>query len=84
MKINMIDNVPRVMEKLFVIKVINTSEAELRKWYRTRGGELFVVRRSTDVVGYSTVGHIDDECSIGFIEEYFCKVLTEFECEDDY
>lgn len=72
------------MEKLFVIKVVNTSQAELRKWYRTKGGELYIVRIDTARNGYKTVGHIDDECSIGHIEPYFCEVLTSFECEDTY
>lgn len=72
------------MEKLFVIKVVNTSQAELRKWYRKKGGELYIVRVNAEKNVYTTVGYIDDECSIGHIEPYFCKVLTSFECEDDY
>lgn len=72
------------MEKLFVIKVVNTSQAELRKWYRKKGGELYIVRLNADGNGYTTVGYIDDDCSIGNIEPNFCKVLTSFETEDDY
>jgi hypothetical protein len=71
------------METLFVIKVINTSQAELRKWYRKKGGELYIVRRDIELDGFKTVGYIDDEGSLGYIAEYFCEIIAEFEYEDD-
>lgn len=70
------------MEKLFVIKVVNTSQAELRKWYRKKGGELYICRLNNQRNGYTTVSHVDDECSIGHIEPYFCEVLTSFEHDE--
>ena len=72
------------MEKFFVIKVINTSKAELKKWYRKKSGEMFICRLNNEKTAYVTDGYIDDECSIGIIEPQFCRVLTSFECEDDY
>jgi hypothetical protein len=71
------------VENLFVIKVINTSEAELRKWYRKKGGELYIVRHDKEIGGFKTVGNIDDEGSIGHIDGYFCEVIAEFEYDDD-
>ncbi|MGA4718845.1 hypothetical protein [Fictibacillus nanhaiensis] len=70
------------MEKLFVIKVVNTSQVELKKWYRKKGGELYIVRLNAKGNGYTTVGYIDEECSIGHIEPYFCEVLTSFEHDE--
>lgn len=71
------------METLFVIKVVNTLEAELRKWYRKKGGELYIVRRDKERNGFRTVTSIDEGYTIGNIEDYFCEVITEFEYEDD-
>jgi hypothetical protein len=72
------------VEKLFVIKVINTEQAELRKWYRKKSGEMFICRLNNERTAYVTDNYIDDECGIGIIEPQFCRVLTSFECEDDY
>lgn len=73
------------MEKFFVIKVVNTSRAELRKWYRKREGEMFICRLNSEKNAYVTENYIDgDDCSIGNIEPQFCRVLSSFECEDDY
>lgn len=72
------------MEKFFVIKVVNTSRAELRKWYRQREGEMFICRLNSEKNEYVTENYIDDYCSIGNIEPQFCRVLSSFECEDDY
>lgn len=72
------------MDKFYVIKVVNTGKAELRKWYRKREGEMFICRLNSERNGYITEGFVDNECSLGNIEPQFCKVLATFECEDDY
>ena len=72
------------MDKFFVIKVVNTSQAELRKWYRKRSGEMFICTLNSEKTAYVTQNYIDDNLSVGIIEPQFCRLLTSFECEDDY
>ncbi len=67
---------------LFVIKIINTSEAELRKWYRNKDGELYICRWDKRTNTYRTVGYINDNCALGDIEKYFSQVITEFEYQE--
>ncbi|WP_462405237.1 hypothetical protein [Gracilibacillus sp. Marseille-QA3620] len=71
------------MEQFFVIKVINTDKAELRKWYRKKEGKMYICRVNGEGTAYATEDFIDDDCSIGNIEPQFCQVLTSFECDDD-
>lgn len=71
------------MERLYVIKIMNTDEAELRKWYRQRGGELHIVRWKFTDKCFETVGYIDNEFGTGYIEHHFCDTIAEFEYDSD-
>ena len=73
-----------MMERYFVIQVINTDKAELRKWYRRKEGEMYIVRKNETTGRYITQGFIDDTFSQGEIEDFFCKILVEFEAKDEY
>ncbi|AKC02629.1 hypothetical protein CPT_Stills1 [Bacillus phage Stills] len=73
-----------MMEKYYVIKVINTEYAPIRHWYRRKEGELFIVRKIHDQERYITNGFINEDCAQGEIDDFYCQIITEFEMKDEY
>ena len=75
------------MEKLYVIKIVKTINADSSKWYEGKDTELYVCRVDKEREGYRTFNRFrndEGEMVYGHIPNEFAEIVLEFEHSDEY